>query len=199
MPKNTQNPPNPRLARAMQPSNGQLLTAATPAVLAAQVDLRSFVYDLANELVLIHGFDWQPAPDAPTTYSHLKRCFAASKATGQPLPVSDENSAATVFGTAEANYALRYAHDVLHVTDRLSFNSRDEYVLACQFMDRAQDWGIRRGSIAWHLLLSDSVGQALFYAVTKEYVEDQLRFGLDTVNHGLHRALLAEVERHHGK
>lgn len=199
MPENTQNSINRSTARTLHPSNGQLLAASTPAVLAAQVDLRSFVYDLANELVLIHGFDWQPAPDAPNTYNHLKRCFAASKATGQPLPVSNDNSAATVFGNPEANYTLRYAHDVLHVTNGLSFNSRDEYVLACQFMDRAEDWGIRRGSIAWHMLLSDSVGQALFYAVTKEYVEDQLRFGLDTVNHGLHRALLAEVERHHGK
>ena len=196
MPKNTQNSAQ---SRAATPNSRQPLTADHPAIRAAQIDLCGFIFDLANDLAALHGFDWKAVPDAPSTYSELKRCFAASKATGQPLPVSNENSSATVFGNAEANYALRFVHDVLHVTNGLSFNSRDEYVLACQFMNRAAGWGIRHGSIAWYLLLSDAVGQALFYAVTKEYVEDQLRFGLDTVNLGLHRALLAEVERHHGK
>lgn len=193
MPKNTQNSAQSHAATLPR---GQLLAADHPAIRAAQIDLRGFVFDLANELAALHGFDWKAVPDAPTTYSELKRCFAASKATGQPLPVSDENSAATVFGAAEANYALRFAHDVLHVTNGLSFNARDEYVLACQFMDRAESWGIRRGSIAWHMLLSDAVGQALFYAVTKQFVDNQLQLGLDFVNFGLHRALLAEVERH---
>jgi len=193
MPKNTQHTAQ---SRPVTPSSGQLLTATNPAVLAAQSELRSFVYDLAAELSATHGFGWMETPDAPSSYSELKRCFAASKTTGQPLPVSDDNSSETVFGTPRANYALRFAHDVLHVTDGLSFNARDEYVLACEFMDRAENWGIRRGSIAWHLLLSDAVGQALFYAVTKQYVKDQLQFGLDFVNVGLHRALLDEVVRH---
>lgn len=193
MPKNTQN--SAKTPEATPPS-GQLLTATNPAVLAAQSQLRSFVYDLAAELSAIHGFGWKEAPDAPSSYSELKRCFSASKTTGQPLPVSDDNSSATAFGTPWANYALRFAHDVLHVTNGLSFNARDEFVLACEFMDRAENWGVRRGSIAWHLLLSDAVGQALFYAVTKRYVKDQLQFGLDFVNFGIHRALLAEVGRH---
>ncbi|MGP5388292.1 hypothetical protein [Glutamicibacter arilaitensis] len=193
MPKNTQNSAQ---SRAATPPSGQLLTADRPAIRAAQADLRGFVFDLANDLATRHGFDWNSVPDAPSTYSDLKRCFAASKTTGQSLPVSDDNSSATVFGTPEANHALRFAHDVLHVTNGLSFNPRDEYVLACEFMDRAENWGIRRGSIAWYLLLSDAVGQALFYAVAKRYVKDQLHFGLDFVNIGLHRALLAEVKRH---
>lgn len=199
MPENTHNPPNPRHARAAQPSSGQLLTAESPVVMLAQQQLQPFIAHLAADLRTELGFGWIAVPDAPSSYRELKLAYAASVTTKQPLPVLSEHAEGTVFGARSTNIAYRFVHDCLHVKHGLSFSSQDEFVLACHLMDLSEDYGIRRGTVAWHLFKSDAVGQALQYALTKKFVEDQLRFGLDTVNHGLHRALLAEVERHHGK
>lgn len=197
MPENTQ--PHGHPLNAKRPQHRQDMLPGDAAVAKAQQQLRDFIALQAEKITAKVGFTWIAEPDAPENFYELRRCFTVSSMTRQPLPVNSKDAEHTVYGSPEANYQLRFVHDCLHVTSGLTFSSKDEYVLACHFMELAEDHGIRRGTIAWHLLLSDAVGQALYYAITKQYVSDQLRFGMDTVNHGLHRALLMEIERNNAQ
>lgn len=168
----------------------------TPASLTvAQDELSNFVFRHAEQLSTRLGFSWTAAPDAPNTYKDLVAAFNQSQQTNQPLPVSDENSSRTVFGTPEANFAYRFVHDVHHVEGGLRFSSKDEFRLAVEIVALFEAAGGEPCSLPWLLLHADAVGQALFYAVAESYVTDQLQFALDCVRFGLEGGIERELRR----
>jgi hypothetical protein len=164
-------------------------------LVAAQKRLSDYVLDQAHQIEHRLFFGWEPAGDAPEKYKDLCEAFAVSHKNGRPLPVSNENSSSVVFGSPEVNMAYRYVHDVAHVEQGLSFSSPDEFELARWLMRRFERAGFSRSDLEWHLFEADAVGQVMFYAVTKQYVGDQLQFALDCVRHGLNTGIYLEMER----
>ncbi|WP_434615629.1 hypothetical protein [Arthrobacter sp. A5] len=164
-------------------------------LVAAQKRLSDYVIDQAHKIEGRLYFGWEPANDAPEKYKDLCEAFAASQKNGRPLPVSNENSSSVVFGSPEVNMAYRYVHDVAHVEQGLSFSSPNEFELARWLMRRFERAGFSRNDLEWHLFEGDAVGQVMFYAVTKQYVGDQLQFALDCVRHGLNTGIYLEMER----
>ncbi|BCT76440.1 hypothetical protein SCMU_22820 [Sinomonas cyclohexanicum] len=162
----------------------------------AQKRLSDWVTEEAHRIEQRLFFGWAPAHDAPNRYKDLCEAFWLSHKEGRPLPVSDENTSSVVFGSPDANMAYRYVHDVGHVEMGLSFSSPDEYDLARWQMRRFERAGFSRDDLEWHLLQADALGQVVYYALTKQYVLDQLQFALDCVRHGLPTGLQLEMERH---
>jgi hypothetical protein len=164
-------------------------------LVAAQKRLSDYVLDQAQRIERRLYFGWRPVGDAPDKYKDLCDAFAASQKDGCPLPVSNENSSSVVFGSPNVNLAYRYVHDVAHVEQGLSFSSPDKFELARWLMRRFERAGFNRNDLEWYLFEADAVGQVVFYAVTKQYVGDQLQFVLDCVRHGLNTGLHLEMER----
>lgn len=163
---------------------------------SAQKRLSDYVREDASRTEHRLLFDWTPAHNAPSGYKDLCEAFWLSHKEGRPLPVSDENTGSVVFGSPEVNMAYRYLHDVGHVEMGLSFSSPDEYDLARWQMRRFERAGFSEDDLEWRLLQADALGQVVYYALTKQYVLDQLQFALDCVCHGLPTGLHLEMERH---
>ncbi|WP_051389206.1 hypothetical protein [Arthrobacter sp. 35W] len=161
----------------------------------AQKRLSDYILDEAHKIEHRLHFGWEPAADAPDKYTDLCAAFTDSQEDGRPLPVSNENSGSVVFGSPEVNMAYRYVHDVAHVEQGLTFSSPDEFELARWQMHRFERTGFSHNDLEWHLFQADAVGQVLYYAVTKQFVSDQLQFALDCVRHGLDTGLYLEMER----
>lgn len=172
----------------------EAFTPTEPA--AAQNRLSDWVMEDANRTERRLLFGWAPTHDAPNRYEDLVAAFWLSHKEGRPLPVSDENTSSVVFGSPDANMAYRYLHDVGHVEMELSFSSSDEYDLARWQMRRFERAGFSSADLEWHLLQADALGQVMYYALTKQYVLDQLQFALDCVRHVLSTGLHLEMERH---
>jgi hypothetical protein len=61
------------------------------------------------------GFSYVLVANAPNTFPSLTEAYARSVATGEPLPISSENSDDVIYTPASVNGALRFWHDVNHV------------------------------------------------------------------------------------
>lgn len=161
----------------------------------ARVAIAKFVRRQANETAAAVGFDWLPTPDAPSTYQQLRGAYAASLATGRPLPVSNLHTDTSVFLNPEDNIAFRFWHDVHHVRLGLSFSLSDELELASWHLGQAEQAGFAPGSLAYRLLEADHVGQVLLQGLAGRFPFDQETFVLTCVEAGLSTGLLAELRR----
>ncbi|UVJ38061.1 hypothetical protein [Arthrobacter sp. CJ23] len=161
----------------------------------ARSRLSRWMLGFANATADELGFGWQPTPIAPNTYKGLKAAFELSMQDGRPLPVSSENSTGVVFTDPQVNYAFRFAHDCHHVMLGLSFSSRDEFALARWQMVMLAEAGFTEKDLEWQLFYADAMGQVLYYALTKQFVSDQLRFALECTRHGVEQGLALEMAR----
>lgn len=161
----------------------------------ARVEVAKFVRRTAKATAAEIGFGWVATPDAPSTYQQLRGAFAASMATGGPLPVSSLHNDSSVFLKPEDNIAFRFWHDVSHVRLGLSFSLPDELELATWHLAQAEQAGFDRGSLAYRLLEADHVGQVLMQAIGGRFPFDQEAFVLTYARHGVGLGLLAELRR----
>lgn len=168
-------------------------------LLAARMTLSEFIVEQANQLTVEVGFAYSPQPDAPNTYAALKRVFARSARTGEPLPVSNANSDPVPYATPEVNYALRFVHDVNHVRQRLSFALADELELAVWHMGQLEAAGFDSGSPVWQLLHADLLGSVYVMSLGRRFPADQLRFAAGCLTSGFDRTVLAELRRADGR
>ena len=94
--------------------------------------------------------------------------------------VSNENSAATIFGGpdfAEFNYAFRAWHDWTHYHIRAEFNLAGEARVALQqIADLAKVYGAAFGERYKPLILAEVIGQALYKECTGKFPVDQRAF-----------------------
>jgi hypothetical protein len=120
----------------------------------------------------IMGEDYIPHPDAPSTFPDLLRVYRECASTRTPFPVYDGGCENTIYGTPEANYAFRYLHDTVHALTGLEFDVASEIATA-----KAQ---LRMlGPLAKEEIrtfLIDTAGQALWVAMTGEFLVDQSMF-----------------------
>lgn len=166
-----------------------------PDVLAARRNLTRFVTQQAEEAQDVLGFGYLPCADAPSTFESLRRAFARSVRTGEPLPVSDEHSDSVIFTEPAANFSLRYWHDVNHVRRRLTFNLVDELELSLFHLSALVKVGFPECSLEWQLLHADLIGQVYLMSLTRRFPLDQQRFGMACLSEGFDQALLNDARR----
>lgn len=163
--------------------------------LAPEVTATLFVRQQAERTAEELGFGWIGVAEAPATYQQLRGAFGASKLTGQPLPVSNVHCDSSIFVSPVDNMALRFWHDVHHVTLGCSFRVEDELELALWQLGQAERAGIRPGSAAYELLTCEFVGQVLLVSLIGRFPYKQSEFVEDCQRLGLFTGLLSEIRR----
>ncbi|NCT81898.1 MAG: hypothetical protein GXC94_02030 [Comamonadaceae bacterium] len=128
------------------------------------------------------GFGYWPADDAPGTYPALMAEIADCLKTRRAMRVWSGGSDSTVYGSAEANYAFRYLHDLGHYIHGLTFSYAHEVELArIQAAQVAQAFG--KDSLELLVYRADTEGQSTFNDAYGAFPEDQARFVLHVALH----------------
>jgi hypothetical protein len=159
----------------------------------ASSELSEFVMYAAATTSQLVGFSWVGQPDAPGTYPDLLGAVEKSLVTGDPLPVSNENTDRVIYAFPEVNLALRYWHDVSHVMRGLDFTAPKELQLAQLQLRALEQAGIESGSLTWRLLQADLVGQVFLSAIGGRFPVDQVTFVERALTIGIEAAVLAEL------
>lgn len=122
------------------------------------------------------GFSYWPKAQAPETYEALCEAFQVAQKTRTALPIWEGGSDATIYGSAEANYAFRYLHDLGHVVHALPFTFEAEVELSrLQGADIAQHFGPE--SLELLVYRIDTEGQSIYaHFACGEFPEDQAAF-----------------------
>lgn len=170
------------------------ITPASDELLAqAGANLSRFVDSQAKALEVLLGFRWIARRDAPGDFTTLRRAYVRSCLSGEPLPVSDEHSAETIYGQAASNHAFRFWHDVTHIRVGCGFDLDGEIAVATAHLDvlRAAGWG--PGSLEYHLLHADTLGQVLCSVATGDFPDDQVCFARRALTTSVSEAVRAEV------
>ncbi len=157
--------------------------------------LTDWVWGEAARTATRVGFSWIPLPDAPTTYEDLRAAYDECLRSGEPLPVSSDNSSSVIVTSTEANYAWRFVHDVAHVEQSLSFSHADEWELALWHLDQLTRDGYGPDSLEHVLLKADTLGQVVVSAVSRRFPADQALFDLDCQHYGFEHGILREIRR----
>lgn len=157
--------------------------------------LSAFVRRQAELAAAELGFSWEPTSHAPSGLTELQAEFHTCHKTGQPLRVLKDFSDKTVFDCPATNWAMRYWHDTRHVWLGADFSTEAELSVASCHLAAAKQAGFGPGSLAYALLLADTVGQTLFVAHTRRFVVHQLEYALECVIWGIGGAIGMEVER----
>lgn len=154
-----------------------------------------FVWHQARLRSVEVGFGWRAVPDAPGTPEQLLAAFAHSARTKEAFPVSSLFSDSTIYDRPETNYAFRFWHDGLHVELGLGFDLVSEALLGVAHLDVLRACGHDEQSIAFQLLMADTIGQARCIAEMGAFPVDQLRFALDCLRLGVDGGIEREAER----
>jgi hypothetical protein len=159
----------------------------------AKANLSRFIRSQALATAELSGFAWVPDATAPSEYPVLRRAVLRSRLTGEPLPVSDEHSAETVYDSPETNYAFRFWHDMTHVSLDQNFELDAEITVARAHLAvlAASGWG--PGTLEYELLHADTLGQALCSATSGDFPVDQPCFARRAVTSTLGEAIRAEL------
>lgn len=158
--------------------------------------LSELVVSQAEACAVRVGFGWEPSPDAPDTVEKLRSEFSACAETGRPLRVATVNVEPSIFTGPEISIAMRFWHDVTHIESGQDFGFDGEMVVAQIHLDALVASGEAEGSVAWHLLRADTVGQNMVFAITGGgFVPDQLAFACSALHSGLPFAVLEAVEQ----
>lgn len=157
--------------------------------------LSGFVWSEARRTAGELGFGWRRAERGPANLEELQTEFQACHATGLPLRVLRGFSDNTVFDSPATNWAMRYVHDTRHVWLSADFSTEEEMMVASCHLSRAKSEGLAPGSLAYALLLADTVGQTLYVARTCRFVVFQLEFAVDCVRYDFDEAIGREIDR----
>jgi hypothetical protein len=162
-------------------------------IIAAAATHGAFIQDAALRTAKEIGFGYILVPGAPNTRASLPEAYEKSVATGEPLPISSENSADAIYKSPHVNGALRFWHDVNHVRRELAFEMVDEVELSLWHLGELEKTGHPQGSLVWRLLHADLTGQAYVQAFARRFPFDQKRFVTGCVTAGYDHGLLAEL------
>jgi hypothetical protein len=159
----------------------------------ASNNLSRFVMSQAKAFEVLLGFAWKPEKDAPSKFSTLKAAYLSSLITGNPLPVSDEHSAMTIYDSPTTNYAFRFWHDVTHIRLDQGFDLDGEMTVARSHLAvlTAAGWG--EGTLEYELLRADTLGQTLCNETTGGFPLDQPCFARRAITTTIGRAIRLEA------
>jgi hypothetical protein len=165
------------------------------ALVSASINLSTMFFAEAIRLAEAEGFAWRASEDAPNTFEGVLDAYAHSKQTGERYPVLTHGSETTILASAEVNHAFRFVHDLTHVRLELGFDPDSEMYVAVEHLNLLRRSGYAVGSLEWHLLHADTIGQIVAGCILGRFVIDQRAFDFDCVAHGLRAAIAIEEVR----
>lgn len=182
------------------PEHHRTTNPARPAkgVIGARANLSRLVRlvrQQASEVSEDLGFGWIGKPDAPSTYPQLRAAFIHSKETGEPLPVSNEYCADTIFNEPSDNVAFRFWHDTAHCKLGLSFTLPDEWELTLWHLDQLSEQGYGAQTLEYELLRFDLIGQIILLGIAGRFPFNQGEFTRICAATGLDAGVLTELRR----
>lgn len=162
-------------------------------VLDAVDVLSAFIEQAAEKTAEEVGFGYALTVNAPNTFGSLSQAYASSLATGAPLPISSENSDDVIHTPVSVHGALRFWHDVNHVSRRLDFGLICELELSLWHLGEVEKAGHPRDSLGWRLLHADLTRHSYVQAFDWRFPFDQRRLVTGCVTSGFDHGLLAEL------
>lgn len=142
------------------------------ALLIARTRLGQFVLSRAKA---VDGPGYRASEFGISTWPDLKAKWHLCVLSGELLPVWSGGSDKTIYLSPEINHAGRYWHDATHIRLQADFSLSGELKVAAAQIELASMW-FGPNSLEVLLLTADTVGQALNYAKSGMFVEDQLAF-----------------------
>lgn len=134
------------------------------------------------------------SPDAPESYKELSQYYD-TLAAGDPIPVAGGGSEYTMYSQESINHAWRAYHYGIHIVHELDFSLDDEMrtcEVQIEHMRMYHDhYGFTDQDYA--AVRADVVGQAMYYAKHKKYVDDQRAFVTRCLEVGILKAIEEEV------
>lgn len=141
-------------------------------------ELGGWLVRYAHRLTKDVGIGYEPSSEAPSTFKALKAEWSECMRTRRPMRVYDGACEGTVYGSAPANWAFRFWHDVLHVAHGLTFKPDDEVKLGLMQVKAVAD-AFGADSLEALVMLTDTTAQTEHYRLTGRFVDDQAAFVLD--------------------
>ena len=157
------------------------------------LNVTGFVLAEAARIAENEGFGWKAVDDPPSGFEAVLDAYSRCKETGERFPVATDGSSTSILGSAQANYAFRYLHDLTHIRLELGFDPDSELYVAVEHLNMLRRAGFKVGSLEWHLLHADTVGQIVAGCLLGRFVYNQRAFVFDCVLLGFKRAV--EIER----
>ncbi len=166
-----------------------------PGPLGARITLSRFVREQAERAARELGFGWIETPDAPNTYQQLRGAFEHSRATADPLPVSNLFCEDTIYMEPSDNVAFRFWHDTSHCRLGLSFSLQDEWELSLWHLGQLANAGLGIGTREYDLFRLDALGQIILLGIAGRFPFQQGEFVRTCRDLGMDAGILAELRR----
>lgn len=123
----------------------------------------------------------------PSSYEALLDAWQIGEDT---FPVDATKSDRTIYGTATANIAFRFWHDMLHIFHKKDFSKASEvYVGQLHVEDVKAHFG--EGSVEARIMEADTIGQTMYEDLHGKFPENQKDFAINYVQHGIGYMLTA--------
>ena len=155
----------------------------TPISLPGADVMRLWVNAGFKEYSGVLDFPFYASKEAPHTFEGLQLWAANNELGVDPLPVYSGGSEGSIYGTAQGNYEFRAWHDLIHLTENLSFAIASELQVAewhCNVLKY-----IKAPYAVIAAIDADVRGQILYYQGTNLYVGNQIRFVEDCLKYGV--------------
>jgi hypothetical protein len=159
------------------------------------LNLTAFILSEAGRIAEAEGFGWKASASAPSTFEAVLATYEHSQETRERYPVATDGSSTSIYASSEANHAFRFLHDMTHVRLELGFDPDSELYVAVEHLNALRRAGYKVGSLEWHLLHADTIGQVVAGYILGRFVYDQRAFVFDCVLLGLKRAIENEQDR----
>lgn len=147
-------------------------------------NLARFMFEQAAQVSRLIGISYQDADESevPSLGYQIRETFERCIREVRPFPISRQGNESAIYGAA-ANLAFRFWHDYLHYVHGLGVGLSSELKLAALHRDAvAKRFGA--DSLEARIMYADVAGQALYYANTKKFIEDQRRFDFELARLG---------------
>jgi len=124
--------------------------------------------------------------DAPESYKALKE-----QSKEKCIPIASYGSDNTIYQDNTINTLFRFYHDVTHLENDFSFSEEGETLTAKKHLEDAQNYGL--SPLACSILWADTYGQVKYYFTHKQFVNNQLDFVWNCINHGINKAIRVKI------
>lgn len=117
------------------------------------------------------------AKDAPDSYEELAE-FYETLMQGEPIPVSGDGCANSIYSNPGVNHSWRAYHGGIHIVHELDFSVEDETqameIQLAHMLDNDEHYCFQPED--YEAVKADVLGQRMYYVRYGKYVNDQARF-----------------------
>ena len=148
-------------------------------------ELKGFLLSMAS-ICMRKGWGYELTDNAPESYEDLKK-----QSKNKVIPIASYGSDRTIYGDKSMNTLFRFYHDVIHLENGFSFSEKGETLTAKQHLKDATLY--RLSPLACSILWADTYGQVRYYFTHRQFVNNQLDFVWNCIQHGIQKAIRVKL------